>query len=162
MICPNCTAEIPNDSVFCINCGTKVTSENTELSPVNSICQYCGVTIQIESNFCTNCGKPLTETAIAKIKSQNELDLQKTQLKIQAVALKTQQENLQLQQEQFDSMAKCPFCGSTSLSGNKKGFGIGKAVVGAWALGPIGLMAGNIGAKKVNVTCLNCGKRFRL
>ena len=78
------------------------------------------------------------------------------------MALKTQQEQLQLQQQQYASMAKCPRCGSTSLSGNKKGFGIGKAVVGAALIGPLGLVAGNIGAHKVQVTCLNCGKKFKL
>lgn len=51
----------------------------------------------------------------------------------------------------------CPICGSTSISANKKGFGVGKAVVGAAVAGPIGLAAGNIGASKVRITCLNCG-----
>jgi hypothetical protein len=54
----------------------------------------------------------------------------------------------------------CPKCYSTSLSSNKKGFGIGKAVVGATLTGPIGLAAGNIGSQKVIVTCLNCGHQF--
>lgn len=61
----------------------------------------------------------------------------------------------------------CPKCHSTSLSANKKGFGIGKAVVGgltgAALAGPVGLLgatAGNIGAKKVRVTCLKCGHEF--
>lgn len=58
-------------------------------------------------------------------------------------------------------LAYCPKCGSTSLSANKKGFGVGKAVVGAWAVGPIGLTAGNIGRQKVLVTCLNCGHQFK-
>lgn len=58
-------------------------------------------------------------------------------------------------------IACCPKCGSTSLSADKKGFGIGKAVIGAQLIGnPIGLVAGNLGAKKVRVTCLNCGKQF--
>lgn len=56
--------------------------------------------------------------------------------------------------------ARCPKCGSTSLSADKKGFGIGKALVGAAIAGPFGLVAGNIGAKKVRVTCLNCGHQF--
>lgn len=51
----------------------------------------------------------------------------------------------------------CPICGSTSISASKKGFGVGKAVVGAAIAGPIGLAAGNIGASKVRITCLNCG-----
>lgn len=81
-------------------------------------------------------------------------------LKLEIERLMIEKEQLELQREQFNGMAKCPRCGSTSLSGNKKGFGVGKAVVGAWAIGPLGLMAGNISAKKVHVTCLKCGKRF--
>lgn len=59
-----------------------------------------------------------------------------------------------------DGVAYCPKCHSTSLSAHKKGFGIGKAVVGAALTGGIGLVAGNIGAKKVRVTCLKCGHQF--
>ena len=64
-------------------------------------------------------------------------------------------------------IAYCPKCHSTSLSANKKGFGIGKATIGGIAgvatigtLGLIGLTAGNIKAKKVRVTCLKCGHQF--
>jgi len=60
-----------------------------------------------------------------------------------------------------DGVACCPRCGSTSLTSNKKGYGIGKGVVGAWAVGPIGLAAGNIGRQKVKVTCLNCGYQYK-
>lgn len=66
-----------------------------------------------------------------------------------------------------EGIAYCPKCYSTSLTANKKGFGIGKAVVGGIAgvatggtLGLVGLAAGNIGAKKVRVTCLKCGHQF--
>ena len=59
--------------------------------------------------------------------------------------------------------AYCPKCGSTSLSSNKKGFGIGKAIIGASLTNsPIGLIGGNINAKKVIVTCLNCGKQWKI
>lgn len=60
-----------------------------------------------------------------------------------------------------EGIAYCPKCHSTSLSANKKGFGIGKAVIGAGIIGPLGLVAGNIGSKKVDVTCLKCGYRFK-
>lgn len=58
-------------------------------------------------------------------------------------------------------VSKCPKCGSTSISADKKGFGIGKAVVGAAVAGPVGLVAGNIGSKKVLITCLNCGHQWQ-
>lgn len=62
-----------------------------------------------------------------------------------------------------DNQARCPRCGSTSLSANKKGFGMGKAVVGTLAFGVIGgALAGSIGAKKIEVTCLKCGKKFKI
>ena len=61
------------------------------------------------------------------------------------------------------NQARCPRCGSTSLSANKKGFGMGKAVVGTLAFGVIGgALAGSVGAKKIEVTCLKCGKRFKV
>lgn len=65
-----------------------------------------------------------------------------------------------IKQMDRDGIAYCPKCYSTSLSANKKGFGIGKAVVGAVATGGIGLIAGNIGAGKIKVTCLKCGHQF--
>lgn len=58
-------------------------------------------------------------------------------------------------------VACCPKCGSTSLTANKKGFGIGKAAVGAWAVGGLGIAAGELGRQKVLVTCLNCGHQFK-
>lgn len=59
-----------------------------------------------------------------------------------------------------DNTPQCPKCRSTSISADKKGFGVGKAVVGAAVAGPLGLVAGNLGAKKVRITCLNCGYQW--
>ena len=155
MICPHCNEEIPDDSIFCSSCGKRLEPSPAEVIPSDTI-------VCPNSNFCSNCRTPLSQTALTNLKEQSELQLQQAQLKMQAMALKAQQEQLQLQQQQYSSMARCPRCGSTSLSGNKKGFGIGKAVVGAALVGPLGLVAGNIGAKKVQVTCLKCGKKFKI
>lgn len=54
----------------------------------------------------------------------------------------------------------CPRCGSTQIEGSSKGFGIGKAVIGGVLLGPVGLLGGLIGRKKVMVVCLQCGNRW--
>ena len=63
--------------------------------------------------------------------------------------------------KRVDNTPHCPKCGSTFISANQKGFGVGKAVIGAAVAGPIGLVAGNAGAKKVFITCLNCGHRWQ-
>lgn len=55
---------------------------------------------------------------------------------------------------------KCPNCGSAQIMGNKKGFSGGKAVGGALLLGPLGLLTGLHGSKKVVITCLNCGHKW--
>lgn len=60
-----------------------------------------------------------------------------------------------------DNTPRCSRCGSTSISADKKGFGVGKAVVGAALVGPLtGLVAGSSGSKKVRITCLNCGHHW--
>lgn len=61
-----------------------------------------------------------------------------------------------------DHQVRCPKCGSTQLSANKKGFSLGKAVAGGVIVAPIaGVATGMIGKNKVIVTCLNCGKQFK-
>lgn len=55
----------------------------------------------------------------------------------------------------------CPKCGSTQITANKKGFGLGKAAAGGILLGPVGLMGGLLGSNKVILTCLKCGHQFK-
>ena len=65
--------------------------------------------------------------------------------------------------KKLDNQAHCPRCGSTSLSANKKGFGVGWATVGTLAFGLVpGLLIGSAGSKKIEVTCLKCGKKFKV
>lgn len=66
-----------------------------------------------------------------------------------------------LEQLKRDHIPYCPKCHSTSLTANKKGFGIGKAAAGAIVAGPYGLLAGGVGSRKVTITCLNCGHKFK-
>jgi tellurium resistance protein TerD len=58
--------------------------------------------------------------------------------------------------QENDTIA-CKKCGSTQLTANKKGFGLGKAAAGGLLLGPVGLLGGMLGGSKVRITCLKCG-----
>lgn len=56
---------------------------------------------------------------------------------------------------------RCPKCGSTYITANKKGFGLGKALVGGLLVGGVGLLAGFIGSGKIKCTCLKCGNTWK-
>ena len=54
----------------------------------------------------------------------------------------------------------CPKCHSTHVTAGKKGFGIGKAVIGGLLLGPVGILAGFIGSKNMEFACMSCRERW--
>ena len=60
---------------------------------------------------------------------------------------------------------RCPKCHGTNIQimGNdRKGFSVGKAVVGGLLTGGVGLLAGFAGKKgKYDCYCNDCGKRFK-
>lgn len=64
--------------------------------------------------------------------------------------------------EPVDNTLRCPKCGSTNLYTDKKGFGIGKAVVGTAVTGIVGgVLIGGMGRKKLEHTCIDCNHRFK-
>lgn len=56
---------------------------------------------------------------------------------------------------------KCPMCNESmkwiKVDQAKKGFSVGKAAFGAVLLGPVGLVGGALGKKKVYYCCGKCG-----
>ena len=65
-----------------------------------------------------------------------------------------------MEKDKDDDKQRCPRCKSTQLTAGNKGYSIGKGVTGGLLLGPIGLLGGLIGHKKVTVTCLKCGYKW--
>lgn len=61
----------------------------------------------------------------------------------------------------MSSEIKCPKCGSSQITADKKGFSGKKAVAGAVLTGGIGLLAGTLGSNKVIITCLACGNQWK-
>lgn len=55
----------------------------------------------------------------------------------------------------------CPKCHSREIHAEQKGFSGGKAFAGAVVAGGIGLLAGTLGSKNVQITCLKCGNKFK-
>ncbi len=126
---------------------------------------YAGATptCVIKDQLTKDDGVSLTERMQAycdrEIETQNKINqiaMDEMRAKTEAVRAKTADDRA----ARASAPVKCPRCGSTQISADKKGFGIGKAVVGAAIAGPIGLVGGNIGAKKVRITCLKCGNQW--
>ena len=61
-----------------------------------------------------------------------------------------------------NQIVSCPRCGSDQVEESKKGFDQGLGTLGMLMFGPLGLMAGEIDADKVIITCLDCGCEFTL
>ena len=54
---------------------------------------------------------------------------------------------------------KCPKCGSNSLHSEKRGYNAVKGVLGMLTIG--GLLLGFHGSRKIEITCLSCGYKFK-
>ena len=88
---------------------------------------------------CPECGKEISDKAMACPNCGNPM-------------------NQQSQQEEY---LCCPKCGSRELHAEHRGFSGGKALAGALVTGGIGLLAGTIGSRDTQITCLKCGKTFK-
>lgn len=159
---------------------TSLVNDSAALSRnTNNYCTECGNKLFPNSSFCGYCGAEITPTNHKSVNTDLEDDVSiayyKADLQLKQKALKLQEQELteaikqtehqkdliRLQLKADERSVKCPKCGSTSLSANKKGYGLGKGVVGAAVLGPYGLLAGGLGSGKIIVTCLNCGHKFK-
>lgn len=58
-------------------------------------------------------------------------------------------------------IAYCPKCASTDIATNKRGFSIGKAIVGSMFSLGTGFLAGAVGSNKIQCTCLKCGHTWK-
>ncbi|PBH34836.1 hypothetical protein BGV23_12110 [Clostridioides difficile] len=177
IFCSECGARCLKGSKFCNECGTKIDDVKIQKESITKDKEYDlkGVDLQHimqETSF-------IKASSVRRLKELTGIELDDCRKILEEPYQKYYNENADMLEEkrkkeddiskirkakeekkEKEKIACCPACGSTSLTAHKKGFGIGKAITGATIAGGIGLVAGNIGAKKGRVTCLSCGKQF--
>lgn len=149
------------DGVICTECAKRVGFDDPLKMTTQKILNSMTVDIVNDilkgdltlDNYITEYDKLLTQATVQKLKNDSD-----------------QRENSE-RKEQIKEEAKaphCPKCGSKNLQivGNhKKGFSVGKALVGGvlTAGTGVGVLAGFAGkkGKKVDMICMNCGKKFK-
>ncbi|WP_346877125.1 hypothetical protein [Clostridium sp. UBA5712] len=89
-----------------------------------------------------------------KIKTKKELEYERIMASNPTVSTVTQSSTI-------DNVARCPKCGSTSITANKKGFSLAKGALGVATVGAYGAIAAGHGKNKVLVTCLKCGHQWK-
>lgn len=98
-------------------------------------CPECGKEISDKAKACPNCGCPINET---------------NQFSSAAVS------------DDDEEHIYCPYCLSKQVHHEYRGFSGGKALAGVVTVGGIGMLAGTIGNDKVELTCMRCGKKFKV
>lgn len=116
----------------------------------------------------TGASKKEAKDAIEKIKHPNgkqwllEKEIEENKRMDEIQEGKLQKKVLEQQASVLRKMAKCPRCGSTSLSYDTKKLSIGRALVGDAIAGAPGAILGGLSSKKGYAVCLNCGKRWKI
>lgn len=162
ILCPECGGKVSDKARACIHCGYPLAEEIPE-----QYCPYCGKPNSLESAFCGYCGKSFVEAEttaneIVASSPSGPMDINAYAMVIPSRTDTALSQVAVAQPSYVEEQARCPKCGSTSLVGDRKGFGYGKAAVGAVIAGPVGLLAGGIGSGKTVVTCLNCGNKYQI
>lgn len=166
MFCPECGKNISDDAKFCSYCGSPIEQVVTSIVD-DTICQKCGTKLipvtSFDKNFlkniCPICNEDLLNNkcpvchkeikfAGAKRCSYCCCSWDGTKIDIKGTISKSTQNSNEI---------TCPKCNSNQLTANKKGFGVGKALVGGVLLGGVGLLGGFVGSGRVKITCLKCG-----
>lgn len=123
---------------------------------IKEICKLTGVSKKEAKDAIERIKHPngkqwLLEKEIEENKRMDEIRQEKLQKKV-----------LEQQASVLRNMAKCPRCGSTSISYDTKKLSLGRALVGDAIAGRTGAVLGGLSSKKGYGVCLKCGKRWKL
>lgn len=126
---------------------------------IKEICKRTGVDKKTAKTALKNFG--MTRKQWEEMGLWKKTEEEKEREELQRLAAQ-QQKAVQQQESIYRNMAKCPRCGSTSLSYDTKKLSVGRALVGDAIAGVPGAIMGGLSSKKGYAVCLNCGKRWKV
>ena len=160
MFCPNCGNNC-GDANFCSNCGH-------QLKEVTAVLDEKAKMLQRYEKYKVKGNKLATVRAILKGTKGTGMSYEEAvtiadELFIDELPPTRTSERDKKRKAAMDAAGQvyCPKCLSTSITANQKGFGFGRAAIGAAVGLDVGLIAGGIGSKKVICTCLKCGHQWK-
>lgn len=156
-ICLNCGDTLLDAAKKCPICGNKKDFAVVDKNDSESIEQILASVPHPKATLSPKWKTSLVMTAMDQKRAAQQ-GTQKAMKRQSAKSITRQR----IAENRKNAVACCPKCGSASLSTHQKGFGFGRGALGASFGLDVGLFAGGIGSKKLYVTCLNCGHRWKL
>lgn len=169
--CPECGKEISGRASACPNCGYPIQEHVADPTEYRVIA-YVGESIKPKvRNFIVQSGK-LPEVTLVFCKSgfitegsytretASSIVTRFKELGITAIAVRSDEAEAKSMDAAPPPEIRCPYCGSTNIQIAKKGFSAGGAALGAFLLGPIGVLGGAVGANDVERVCVSCGRKL--
>lgn len=132
--CPHCSAELPDDAVFCDQCGASLGNagapagapapDATAVSLVENVCPQCAAPVIPGEAFCDNCGASLAAPPVASPAPVQVIEEEPSIALPPAEPAAT-----------WSALIQCPSCGADNLPGSNfcSNCGISMAAVQAGA-----------------------------
>lgn len=104
--CPNCGNDVPQNALFCNNCGCKISKEEQS----NKKCPSCGSLVPQDALFCNNCGNKIPEEPKGKLCSNCGKPLPEGSLFCASCGTKVEKEEAPAAKTENDLQTLCPAC----------------------------------------------------
>ena len=138
--------------------------EDLDYSNYEKECPICAEKVKIKAKVCRYCkqhsfSETEVEADLLKLKG-NLFEVFKKQMQTSEVSLKSNNwDHLLIG---ADKEPSCIYCGSKHIEPTKKGYGFVKGITGLALVGPIGAFGGFVGSRKIQMSCLSCGRQWNL
>lgn len=175
MFCTNCGQSLSHEDKFCSNCGKQAIPNDrklvshTDATEATKICSECNkkkrqIYVGLEPTNEYKCLEHEVTPGICPL-CNAKLRTDKAQQCHKCLASWRNEKPTDINNQPVNYYSssrpiKCPKCSSNQISTNRKGIGVKRAILGGAVLGPLGLLAGATGRKKIEISCLNCGHKW--